>query len=94
MFHQSLTGMRQFPPIVRLRTREQLLFTDPRHYELACVLMSSDSASYMILDPERANKGFTEFQGSIRMQMRHWLKHHEKQDFDQELKADLKALGF
>jgi hypothetical protein len=52
MFHQSLAGIFEIPPIVELNREERYLYCDPLLYKLMKVLMTNDSLSYMFIFDE------------------------------------------
>jgi hypothetical protein len=49
LFHQSLDGCLEWPPMMSLSEEERQLYCDPEFYRLQKILMIADSESYTLL---------------------------------------------
>lgn len=52
MFHQSLDGVSEWPPVYSLNQQERALYCDKKFFRLMKVLMIADSESYQFLGSE------------------------------------------
>ena len=84
LFHQSLDGANDFPPMVSLSKEERLIYCDERFFQLMKVLMVCDSQSYMfVMDADsRMDRCIGEFHHSNKLMTEDWdekyklLKYH------------------
>jgi len=49
MFHQSVEGLAEYPPMIALTKEEKYRYLDPDFYKMLTVLMIADSCSYTII---------------------------------------------
>ena len=49
IFHQSLIGHKNYPPMVGLTEEERFLYCDPKLFKYMVILMISDSSSYTFI---------------------------------------------
>lgn len=54
MFHQSLDGVAEWPPMYSLNEEERALYCDKHFFKLMKVLMIADSESYQFKGSEKA----------------------------------------
>lgn len=78
LFHQSLIGVKDFPPKVELTAWEQFLYFDPKMYDLMLVLMMADAGSYFFMHNKPGmQKNNQEFMASNFMQKKTWYLIYE-----------------
>lgn len=74
-FHQSLIGLKQYPPKKSLSNLEKLMFCDSELYRLMSVLMVADSSSYRFFcDQEQVQINRLEFLQNNHMQVNQWMQ--------------------
>ena len=61
LFHQSVEGLAEYPPMVALTRNEKYRFCDKSFYQLLSILMIADSKSYTLLHPRVSSDARTEF---------------------------------
>ena len=84
LFHQSLTGASDFPPMVELTKEERLIYCDQDFFRLIKALMVCDSSSYMFVmdEGDRMDRCVGEFTHSSDLMIGDWdqkfklLRHH------------------
>lgn len=64
MFHQSVEGLAEYPPMVGLDERERYKYCDLQLFKMLNVLMIADSKSYTVLSKKTCDKARREFEQS------------------------------